>query len=453
MNVLKKNEVVTLEITDMRSEGMGVGKFGEEKFVIFVKNTAIGDVIECQIVKVDKRYAYGIIHKMLKPSESRIENDCSAYPQCGGCNFRHVDYKAELQYKQLFVRQAFKNIFKNDENLQINEIICSEKIEYYRNKAQYPVFNGQIGFYALNSHRLIPIKTCPLQDKSFEPILNIISEYIKKFNVSSYNEMTKKGLIRHVYLRKAQRTGEIMVCLVINGNSLVHSENLVEQLIKIDEIKSIYININKNDTNVIIGETCNLIWGKETITDEMCGIKLEISPLSFYQVNTNQAEKIYNYVAEIAELSPNDIVLELYSGIGAISLSLARYVKHSIGVEIIPDAVANAEKNAQINNITNVSFYVSDAAKTKDIIKQLPKDRQPNVVIIDPPRKGIGQDAIDAIKQINPEKLIYISCNPKTQAEDIEKLEDYKITAVQPFDMFPRTVHVESVCLLSKLKN
>ena len=447
--MVNKNDEFKLNITGYTSEGGGVGKFDGQ--AIFVENTAVGDEILCHIIKAKKTYAIGKAVKIIKPSKSRIEPECEAFKSCGGCSFGHIKYEEELKYKAQKVKDAFERI--GGLSPQFKPIISSPETTRYRNKAQYPVRreNGilNIGFYAKKSHRVIDGGDCLLQPEDFTKIIEIFKNWINENNVTVYNEEIGIGLIRHIYLRKAFATGEIMVCAVINGVSLPHSEELLEKLKEIDGFKTLVVNINREKTNVVLGEKCINLYGDGYITDILCGVKIKLSPLSFYQVNRNGAELLYKKAAEYVAPTPDQTILDLYCGTGTIGLSMANSVKELVGVEIIPEAIEDAEVNAQLNNINNARFICGDASVAAEKLKE--EGIKPDTVILDPPRKGCAQELLRTVAEINPQKIVYVSCDPATLARDCARLLDlgYEVQEVTPVDMFPRTSHVESVALLT----
>ncbi|MDO4731042.1 MAG: 23S rRNA (uracil(1939)-C(5))-methyltransferase RlmD [Clostridia bacterium] len=456
---MKKNDLVEIKITSLTSDGSGIGRFNS--MVIFIPNVAVGDVVIARILKVKKNYAYGKLEKILCESESRIENDCKTYLRCGGCCFRHISYEAESELKRQTVYDCLQRIAKFDESF-LDEIMLpivkAEKINNYRNKAQLPVRLAKdsevlCGFFSLHSHRVVPLDECKLQPEIFDDIISVIKEWIKENKITVYDEVKKAGYIKHIYLRIGKVTNEIMVCIVVNSNKDKHSEELIKKLVsQFKDIKSIVYNFNSKDTNVILGEKCKTVFGKDYITDELCGLKFNISAHSFYQVNHDQTEKLYNIVKELVCTSGKERILDLFCGIGTIGLSLAKSCKEVLGIEIIKSAVDNAKENAKINKIDNARFVCSDA---NDIVSVLKKERfKPNVVIVDPPRKGCSADLIEDIVKINPDKIVYVSCNPSTLARDLKLFteKDYVSKKVVPLDMFPRTVHVETVALLSRQK-
>ena len=448
---LRKNQDIEIEITGITTEGSGVGHY--DGIAVFVPNTATGDVIDCHIIKTKKNYAVGKIKSIIKASKSRIIPDCEVFSRCGGCAFRHINYTAECEMKKQRVVDAFARLSHIE--ISPEEIIKSGRENRYRNKAQYPVRleNGKIniGFFAQNSHRVIDCDDCMLQPKEFGKIVAVFRNWIEKNNISVYNEETHKGLLRHIYIRKAFVTNQVMVCAVINGHNLPKKDDLIVSLLKCaDNIASITVNENTNDSNVILGKKCYTIWGSDFIEDILCGVKVRISPLSFYQVNRDQAENLYNKACEYAQLSENDTLLDLYCGAGTIGLSMAKKVKKLIGVEIIPEAIEDAKINAELNGIDNAEFICGDAPEAAKILAE--RGIKPDVIIVDPPRKGCAADLLDTIDGMNPKRLVYISCDPATLARDcaILKEKGFEVQKVTPVDMFPKTSHIECVCVLSR---
>lgn len=448
--MVNKNDEFKLNITGYTSEGGGVGKFQGQ--AIFVENTAVGDEILCHIIKAKKTYAIGKALKIIKPSKSRIEPSCDAFKSCGGCSFGHIKYEDELKYKAQKVEDAFKRI--GGLSPVFRPIISSPETTRYRNKAQYPARreNGilNIGFYAKKSHRVIDGGDCLLQPEDFTKIIEIFKNWINENNITVYNEEIGIGLLRHIYLRKAFATGEIMVCAVINGVSLPNSEELLEKLKEIDGFKTLVVNINREKTNVVLGEKCLNLYGDGYITDILCGVKIKLSPLSFYQVNRNGAELLYKKAAEYVAPKPDQTILDLYCGTGTIGLSMANSVKELVGVEIIPEAIEDAKVNAKLNGIENARFICGDASLAAEELKN--EGIKPATVILDPPRKGCAEELLKTVAEINPQKIVYVSCDPATLARDCSRLLTlgYEVKEVTPVDMFPRTHHVESVALLNK---
>ena len=448
---LKKNDIIELEITGFSSEGSGVGHFDGQ--AVFVAGAAAGDTVSCVIIKAKKNYAIGKIQHILKASKDRIIPDCSVFPRCGGCQYRHISYEAELSIKTQKVRDAFSRIG----HLEIvpDEGVGAESSDRYRNKAQYPVemANGRLltGFYAPFSHRVIDCKNCLLQPKEYADILKITAKWCEKFKIPAYDEKTGKGLLRHIYIRKGFSTGEIMVCLVINGDRIFKKDELIQALIKSNSnIKTVLLNHNTEDTNVIMGKKETVLYGKGYIEDVLCGKRFRISPLSFYQVNHSQAEKLYEKAAEFALTPDTRVLIDMYCGAGTIGLTMAHKVDKLIGVEIIPEAVEDAKINAKLNNTENARFICADASEAARILKE--EGIRPDTVVLDPPRKGCDSGLLDTVAKMNPERIVYVSCDPATLARDLSVLEEkgYKTIKAVPFDLFPRTVHIETVALVIK---
>lgn len=446
---MQKNDLIELEITDITAEGSGIGRY--DGIVIFTPLTAVGDIARVKILKVKKTYAYAKLEEIVSPSPDRITDSCGVFRQCGGCVFRHISYEAELRLKYSKVYESMKRIGGID--IKPQPIIPSEKIKGYRNKAQYPVAsNGTAGFFAPHSHRIIPCGGCALQPEIFGRITAAFSEWIKANSVSVYDEAGHCGLIRHIYIRTAEKTGEIMVCAVINGARLPFAEDLIKRLTAVcgESLKSVQYNINREKTNVILGQECHVIYGGEFITDILCGLKIRLSPLSFYQVNRSAAERLYKKAAEYAAPRGQDI-LDLYCGAGTIGLSMAGKAKSIIGAEIVPEAVKDARYNAEINEIKNAEFICADAADAAKMLAA--RGITPGAVIVDPPRKGLSPELIETVAQkIAPPEVVYISCDPATLARDVKLFSEkgYALSEYTPVDMFPRTAHVETVCLISR---
>lgn len=446
-----KNDEFIMEIVDVTNEGSGVGKV--DGMAVFVPLTAVGDIVKVKALKVKKTYAYGKLMEIVTPSNKRIENDCPYFNRCGGCVFRHIDYKAELELKQNKVYEVIKRIGGVD---LAPQPILFDKCDRYRNKAQYPLSeNGGVGFYAFHSHRIIECEDCLLQPEIFSKICDAVSDFVRQYSISIYNEEKHKGLLRHLYIRRGQISGEIMVCFVINGDNLPKSEIIIDRLKAIcgDELKSVALNINRNDTNVILGDTCKTLYGSDYIIDILAGVKVRLSPLSFYQVNTVMANKLYKKAAEYAKPDGKNII-DLYCGAGTIGLSMAKSAKSVIGVEIIEAAVKDAEFNAKENGINNARFICGDAKTAAEALRK--EDLKPDTVIVDPPRKGCDSELIKIIaNDFYPESVVYISCDPATLARDIKIFgeEGYSLVEYTPADLFPRTSHCECVAYLIKGEN
>ena len=448
---MNKNDIIKLEITAVSSDGSGIGRY--ENKAVFVPLTAIGDQINARILKDKKNLAFGKIEDILSPSRDRIEPDCPSFKSCGGCVWRHINYDAESKIKENKVYEAMRRIGGID--MPPKPIIKAENTERYRNKAQFPLTpDGSVGFYANHSHRVIPSSDCALQPEVFSSLAAAFKEWVQTFGVSVYSEEHKSGLLRHFYLRIAEATGEIMTVLVINGQDIPEKEKLIELLKTAADgnLKSVMLNINTKDTNVILGEKNILLYGKEYIEDILCGVKVRISPLSFYQVNRQMTEKLYGKAAEYAE-PEGKYILDLYCGAGTIGLSMAKSAAHIIGVEIIPDAVKDAKINAKENGIENAEFICGDASSAALDLKK--RNINPDAVILDPPRKGCDSELLSTVaKDFAPERIVYVSCDPATLARDAKILTEqgYKLKEYTPVDLFPRTSHVETVALLSRQK-
>ena len=448
---LGKNDEIKLNIDCVTPLGSVLGRYNG--MAVFVNNAVPGDEIIAHIIKTTKNYAVGVVKEILSPSAFRIVSDCPVSDKCGGCSFRNMDYKAELAAKKDFVQQNIRRIGHLD--LAVSEIVGADDTLHYRNKAQYPVRieNGAFtaGFYAFKSHRVIPADNCRIQPKDFERGIRAFEKWALESGVDPYDEKTGRGFLRHIYFRKAFATGEIMACAVINGETLPKSEYLVSLLKNaLPNLKSAAVNINKDKTNVILGTKTKIIWGSDKITDILLGKKFVISPESFYQVNHDQCEKLYSCVAEFAELTGCETVLDMYCGAGTIGLTLSDKCKMLYGVEIVESAVKNARVNAEINGIENAEFICADAFEGAKILTD--KGVKPDVVIVDPPRKGCQKELFDVIECLGAEKIVYVSCNSATLARDLEILnkKGYRPERLKAFDLFPRPAHVESCCLLVK---
>ncbi len=447
---LQKNQIVELNITGMTAEGNGVGRT-EDGIAVFVAKTAVGDRIRCRIAKVEKRFAYGILEELLIPSADRCEDTgCAVYGKCGGCVYRHVTYEAELRYKEQRVKDAFARIAGLSPTFR--PILPSPAEDGYRNKAQYPVTGEAsspiIGFFAPRSHRVIEQRRCALQPAVFGDILDAVADWMAQSGAQPYNEVAKTGLVRHIYLRQAAKTDQLMVCLVCTSGKLPNVPLLLEKLQVFPNVTSICVNINRRDTNVILGDDTFALWGGTHITDELCGLRFRLSPRSFYQVNRDQAQRLYAAAADAAQLKEDDVLLDLYCGTGTIGLAMAHRVRSLIGVEIVAPAVEDAKRNAAENGIDNARFLCADAAKAA---KQLEKEGiRPTVVIVDPPRKGCDRALIETVARMAPDRVVYVSCDPATLARDCAVFAEcgYTVTDATPVDMFPRTSHVECVVRL-----
>lgn len=453
---IKKNETAIVEILDIGSDGEGIGKI--EGYPLFIKDTVPKDLVKVKITKVKKNYGYGRVEQILKPSPDRVEPRCPVARQCGGCTLQHLSYEKQLEYKQKKVKNCLERIghFENVESF-MEPILGMEEPWHYRNKAQFPVGkkkDGQIitGFYAGRTHSIIDNTHCYIQAEINEEILEIVKKFLKEANISIYDEDSHTGLIRHVLTRIGFATGEIMVCLIINGRKLPMEEKLVSMLKEIPNMTSISININQEKTNKILGKEVITLWGAPVITDYIGDIKYQISPLSFYQVNPKQTKILYSKALEFAQLTGEETVWDLYCGIGTISLFLAQKAKKVYGVEIIPEAIEDARKNAKLNQMQNLEFFVGRA---EEVLPEQYKKNQvyADVIVVDPPRKGCDQTLLQTMIKMNPKRIVYVSCDPATLARDLKILCDqgYEMKKVQVVDQFGQGVHCEVCCLIAKI--
>lgn len=447
---LQKNQEYIVDIIDNGFEGEGIAKI--DGFTIFIPSAIKGEKVRILIVKVLSSHAFGKLLEILDASKYRQEADCSTYKRCGGCNLRHIKYEETLKMKQNAVQNLVNKTLKN--KLQVQETIGMDNPYHYRNKAQYPVGidkKGEpvIGVFANRTHEVIPIEKCLIQNPKSEEIAKFILDFIRKEHISVYNEETRKGLFRHIVIKVGIKTGEIMCILVINGKTIPKEEILIKNLVEnFPQIKTIVKNINTKNTNVILGQDNINVYGDGHIEDILGEYKFKISPLSFYQVNPIQAEKLYELGVKMAEISKEDTVFDLYCGIGTISIFMAKYAKKVYGVEIVEDAIKDAKENAKLNNVTNTEFFAGDAEIVLDeLINQ--KKVIPDIVMFDPPRKGLAKNSINNILNIKPKKIVYISCNPATLVRDLAEFESlYEVKSIVPVDMFPFTSHVECVAVL-----
>jgi 23S rRNA (uracil1939-C5)-methyltransferase len=451
----RKNDIVTLEIVDCGTDGEGIGK--ADGFTVFVKDAVIGDTVKAKIMKAKKNYGYGRLMEILKPSPYRVEPVCPSARQCGGCQLQAVSYEEQKVFKEKKLRGHLERI-GGFHDLPMEPLIGMDEPYHYRNKAQFPVGRnkeGRIitGFYAGRTHAIIENRDCTLGIPQNKDVLDRVIAHMEKYNIAPYDEMTGKGLVRHIFVRYGFFTGELMVCLIINGQELPHQKELIEKLCEIPGMTSISLNINKKRNNVILGEKVKTIWGQEFITDKIGDISYEISPLSFFQVNPKQTWKLYSKALEYADLHGEETVWDLYCGIGTISLFLAQKARFVRGVEIVPAAIEDAKRNAKINNIENVEFFVGKAEEV------LPREYEKNgvyadVIVVDPPRKGCDEMLLKTILKMQPKRVVYVSCDSATLARDLRFLCDngYELKKVCGVDQFPQTVHVETVVLLSHKK-
>ena len=451
---IKKNDELIIDIHDIGSQGEGIGKY--EGYTLFVNNTTIGDKVKVKVMKAKKNYGYARLVEILEPSIYRVEPKCKIADKCGGCSIAHLDYEKQLEFKQNKVISCLERIGRFDlSNTEIKPIIAMDDPYYYRNKVQLPVGKNKdghvvMGFYARRTHSIISMEECYIQSEINENIFEVVRTFIEKYDISIYDEIKHQGLVRHIITRVGFATGQVMVCLVINGKKLAYQDKLIEELIKIPGMTSISLNFNLNNTNVIMGEEVKTIWGEDYITDYIGDIKYQISPSSFYQVNPVQTKVIYEKALEYAGLKGDETVWDLYCGIGTISLFMAKRAKQVYGVEIVEDAVLDAKRNAKLNNIDNAEFFVGAA---QEVLPQKHKEGSidADVIVVDPPRKGCDESLLDTIIQMEAKRLVYVSCDPATLARDLAYLSEhgYELKKVQAVDQFPHTTHVETVVLLS----
>ncbi len=461
---LAKNQLVELTVTGVTGEGSGVARYTDADIpapgmVVFVPRAALGDRLLCRIVKVQKHHAYGKIEEVLTPSPDRAEDacdGCAVFGRCGGCVWRHVTYEAECRYKYDWVRDTLHRV--GGLTLEPLPLVAARDTAHYRNKAQYPVAPADegvcIGFYSPRSHRIVPQRDCLLQPAGYRAVLDAVADWMVRYAVPAYDENPHRGLVRHIYIRQGAVTGQMMVCLVCTSGKLPHTAELTEAVREASpSLASLVVNINPARTNVILGDNNFVLWGADSIEDELCGLRFRLSPHSFYQVNHAQTERLYALAADAAALTENDTLLDLYCGTGTIGLSMARRVAQVIGVEVVPAAVEDARRNAAANGIDNARFICADAA---DAAAQLALEGvRPDVVVLDPPRKGCDESLIDTVVTMAPDRVVYVSCDPATLARDLARFatRGYRTQWVQPVDMFPRTAHCETVALLRRQKD
>ncbi len=448
-----KNQDYLVDIQGLGFEGEGVCKISN--FTVFVPEALPGEKVKIKIVKVNKNYGFGKLVEILEPSKDRIEPQCSIYKRCGGCQLQHLSYKAQLEYKKSRVYDCLTRI-GGLEDFNLHDTIGMEKPYRYRNKVQLPVgLSGSkkaIGFYARRSHEIIDMETCLIQDDSAERAAQAVRQWIEKYDIQVYDEQKNMGVIRNLMVRRGFKTNEVMVVIVTRTKELPKAMELVDNIkLLVPEVKSIIQNINPKQTNVILSDKCVTLFGSDTISDYIGSFRFNISPLSFFQVNPVQTEVLYSKALEYAELTGNETVFDAYCGTGTITLFLSQKAKKVYGVEIVPQAVENARINAAQNHVKNVEFITGESEKViPELIKQGIKA---DVVVVDPPRKGCGPELLEAIAGIKPERIVYVSCDPGTLARDLGILKDkgYRTSEVQPVDMFPFTVHIETVVMLIRM--
>ena len=451
---VEKNKEYEVEIIDNGYDGEGIAKI--EDFTIFINGAIKGEICKILIVKVNKSYAFGKLIEIIKKSENRVQEDCTTYKRCGGCSLRHIKYDSTLSMK----REMVQNLVNKSLNkkVDVNNVIGMEKPYYYRNKLQYPVGKNKegipvMGVFASRTHEIIPTENCLIQNKKAQEVANVIFKFIKEKNISLYDEKTRKGAIRHIIVKIGIATNEIM-CIIVTNEGKIANENVLVNTIasKYPEVKTIVKNINNKNTNVILGDKNIILYGDGYIYDELMEYKFKISAKSFYQTNPIQTEKLYKKAIEFANLKENDILCDLYCGIGTIGICASNKVKKVYGIEIVEEAIEAAKENAKLNNVDNIEFIAGDVEVA---FKKLLEDDKvkPTAIIVDPPRRGLDNITINKILETEVKKLVYVSCNPATMVRDIKMLEEkYEVKEIQPVDMFPYTSSVECVALL-ELKN
>ena len=455
--LLKKNDIITIAIEDITNLGFGVGKYMGA--VIFVSGAVTGDEVECKIIKAASSYYVGRVERFIKRSDIRCPDRC-ANTHCRACAYREISYEAELKIKEGIIRSAFLKEGLSD--ITVLPTVPSPRLTEYRNKAQYPISNTKggdyvIGFYAPKSHTVCEAADCPMAPRIFGDILEALREFFKKHSITVYDETTESGLLRHIYLRRSEESGEVLLTLVINGDTLPHADELIKALpIRFPELCGILLNVNRDATNVILGDTFKTLYGRDYIIDTLAGAKLKITAPSFYQVNHGTATNIYSEARRLAALMPTDTLLDLYCGAGSIGLSMANDAGELIGIEIIDSAVECARYNAKLCGKTNAKFYTGDAGCAEALLanaeRELGRKISPDVVILDPPRAGCDEALLRYVSALSPKRIIYISCNPTTLARDVRRMKDlgYSTNEVKGYDMFPLTGHVESVVCLTR---
>ncbi|MCL2105740.1 MAG: 23S rRNA (uracil(1939)-C(5))-methyltransferase RlmD [Oscillospiraceae bacterium] len=448
---MTKNDILQLDITGMTLQGTGIAR--ADGLAVFVPGTCPGDSVEAVVTKVKENCAYAKCRALLRPSPERIDPGCPVFPRCGGCAFRHLSYEAELAHKQRELSETLRRVGKLAPPMR--PIVPSEKQDRYRNKALLPVRmeEGRVhaGFFARHSHRMVHCGDCLLQPEVFGDIARAVCAWAEENGCGVYDDATGKGLLRHIYLRQTQNGARIMACLVINGQNIPRADRLISALrAQSTAIKGIALNHNSAATNVALGRQTSVIWGTERITEILCGMRFSLSPLSFFQVNPAQAERLYTIAGEYAALTGTERVLDLYCGTGTIGLTMAVQARELVGVETVPQAVEDAERNAAENGIANARFLRMDAAEAAARLAS--EGWRPDVIVVDPPRKGCDEALLRTMARMKPGRIVYISCDPATLARDLALLEGlgYTVRELRPVDMFPRAGHVEAICWLSK---
>ena len=446
MAALEKNNIYTARIEGYSSEGLGIARIDGQ--VVFVHGAVRGELCRVLVMKVLKNAAFGKVTELLEPSPERREPDCPYYGRCGGCDFRHLSYREELWAKRQRVQDALTRLGGSD--VEVEEILGAADPLYYRNKSQYPVSAGKVGFYRARTHDVVDIEHCLIQKPQADAAAAALRDYLRDFAVPSYDEKTGRGLLRHLYVR-TNRRGESLVCVLANGERLPHEEELVGRLRRaVPDCVGVVLGVNTRRGNTILGERYRTLWGADTLEDELCGLTFRLSVPSFYQVNRDQAEVLYRKAVEYAGLTGGELVVDLYCGAGTITQVMAGGAGHVIGAEIVPEAIEDARENARRNGIENVEFFCGDAAQLAADFAG--RGLRPDVICVDPPRKGLAPEVIAAAAQMAPQRVVYVSCDPGTLGRDVKRFAEYgyRVQRVAACDLFPGTRHVETVVLLSK---
>ena len=447
--MLKKNQIVPAVIEGYSSEGLGVARIDGQ--VVFVHGAVRGEQCDVLILKVLKNSAFGKVAAVREPSPHRVEPDCPYYGRCGGCDFRHMDYEEELRAKRQRVQDALARLGGSD--VAVEKIIGAVEPERYRNKSQYPIAaDGTVGFYRARTHQVTDVRTCRIQKPAADAAAEAVRRYIRRFGVACYDEGTGRGLLRHLYVR-TNAAGESLVCLLVNGDRLPHEAELVDIIQKhVPKAVGVVLGVNTRPGNAILGEEYRTLWGADTITDTLCGLTFRLSVPSFYQVNRDQAERLYERAVEFAGLTGKETVLDLYCGAGTITQVMAKHAREAIGAEIVPEAIEDARENAKRNGVENVSFFCGDASAVAADFAA--RKLRPDVICVDPPRKGLAPEVVEAAASMEPRRIVYVSCDPATLGRDVKRFaaHGYTVRRAVAVDLFPRTAHVETVVLMSRVE-
>ena len=449
--MLIKNEIYQATVTDYTAEGQGVAKI--EGCAVFIPNAIVGEVCRVRIEKIGKTWAAGKLVEILEKSPHRVNRECPVAKLCGGCDFWHMDYAEETRLKADRVRQALNRI--GGENLESVPILAAPACHGYRNKAQYPVSSQKgrafAGFFRAGTHQVVENDRCLILPAETDWVKKVVIDYVNHYRITAYDESTQKGLLRHIYVRRGSVSGQVLVCLVVNGRKLPHTEDLIARLQKIPGFTTLVLSVNTRPGNAVLGDEFITLYGPGYIEDTLCGLNFRLSPRSFYQVNHYQAQRLYEAAIAQAQITKDDLVLDLYCGVGTITLAMAKAAGKVIGVEVVEQAVQDAWDNARRNNIENAEFFCGDAGKAALELENA--GIRPDVVVVDPPRKGLNADTIEALHRMAPRRIVYVSCDPATLARDVALLKErgYTLMNAMAADLFPRCAHVESVVCLSKL--